>query len=1080
VAVGPRIVLPRARSQLLILGAAFITVLLATTLLAAVTSYLTAVTDGSLSSTVRSAAPQDVATEVRSEVSAEDYETADSAVRRILLHAYAGVSTPVWNSLVSGSYALPAGVGAAESLTVVSAYDDLDKHATLVIGSWPEASAEPSASSPIEVALPDAAATALGLQPGSVLQLTPRSPGPAREVVVVGLYAVDDASDPFWFGQQLETQGSRQLTFTTYGPMVTSHESFLAYFSAANTFARWRVAIDAARFDDSAVAALRQGLRGLEDELQGSPAVDDDVVLSTELPAFLATVDRSLLVARSTVLVPVVQVVVLAVTALLLTARLLNEHRRTEVALLRARGASTRQLVATSVREGLLLALPAAVLGPVLASVGLRIVERSPVFRDIGLTVDAGLAWAPILVALLAALGCSAALVVPSLRRALTYVESQGQRGRQSRRTTLQRAGVDIALLVVAAIAVWQLRVYESPIQQDASGRLGIDPLLVVAPALALLAGAVLSLRLLPRLSRLGERAAAPARGLSAALGVWEVHRRPLRYAWPTLLLVLAFAVGALSLAFTSTWRLSQRDQAAYRAGSDLRVTAPLRADAVPASELAGEYGELPGVSAVVPVHRARITLGETAELLAIGEASAGDAADVLAFRPDLADTPLRDLLARLREPVDAGGRVVLSGDPAQLTVTASAVSGNAFTGQLSALIQDANAVLTRLPLGSIQAGAGSTAFSAALPAGAAPFQLVALDLTYAMPPQSAQVELRVESIRTDGLGAGPPSATAGTTWESRSPGSDELPVPPVLVDTATADAAGTVSTTFLTGVSPVRESAIVSLRPEPVEERRQLPVLLSSSAAQESGSGMGSTLYVQLGALRAEAVVVGMVDAVPTIDPSSAAVVVDLQSLAAAALESDVEDITPSEYLLLVSGDSGPAAQALTDLRLAGDVVDRAALERVLLRDPLGVGIQGALVLGFLAAAAFAAIGFAVDATVASRERRTEFALLRALGTGTRQLSVFLAVEQAFLVGLGVAAGLVLGIVVAQLVLPLVSITSDASSPVPGVVVVVPWLALTALAAGMAVLLGTVVMLVSRHLRHIGLASALRLGEDR
>ena len=337
-----------------------------------------------------------------------------------------------------------------------------------------------------------------------------------------------------------------------------------------------------------------------------------------------------------------------------------------------------------------------------------------------------------------------------------------------------------------------------------------------------------------------------------------------------------------------------------------------------------------------------------------------------------------------------------------------------------------------------------------------------------------------MESIRTGEGGDIHPAATTDTAWQPRLPGSEALPVPPVLVSSAAANAVDGIVATFLTGASPESESAVISLRPESTGATPQLPVLLSRTAAEGTDSVVGSTLSMQVGSLQTEVIVVGMVDAVPTIDPSVPAVVTDLQSLAAELFRSDAGDAAPTEWLLSVDGTADPAVRLLGDPRLALDVVDRAALEDSLLRDPLGVGIQGALLLAFVAAAAFAAIGFAVDAIVAIRERRTEFALLRALGTATRQLGAFLAVEQAFLVGLGIAAGLAIGVLVAQLVLPFVSITSDASTPVPDVVVVVPWLALAALAAGMAILLAAVVFLASQQVRRLGVAGTLRLDEDR
>ena len=57
------------------------------------------------------------------------------------------------------------------------------------------------------------------------------------------------------------------------------------------------------------------------------------------------------------------------------------------------------------------------------------------------------------------------------------------------------RAGLDIALVVLAVLAGWQLRQYSAV---SDGGTAGIDPVLALAPALALAAGSVATLRLLP------------------------------------------------------------------------------------------------------------------------------------------------------------------------------------------------------------------------------------------------------------------------------------------------------------------------------------------------------------------------------------------------------------------------------------------------------------------------------------------------------------------------------------------------------------------------------------------------------
>ena len=64
-----------------------------------------------------------------------------------------------------------------------------------------------------------------------------------------------------------------------------------------------------------------------------------------------------------------------------------------------------------------------------------------------------------------------------------------GRPGRQARTTLAQRLGLDLALVAVAGVALWQLRLYGAPLTRNAQGPLGLDPLLVAAPAIGLVGG---------------------------------------------------------------------------------------------------------------------------------------------------------------------------------------------------------------------------------------------------------------------------------------------------------------------------------------------------------------------------------------------------------------------------------------------------------------------------------------------------------------------------------------------------------------------------------------------------------------
>ena len=119
-------------------------------------------------------------------------------------------------------------------------------------------------------------------------------------------------------------------------------------------------------------------------------------------------------------------------------------------------------------------------------------------------------------------------------------------------------------MLALAAAAYWQLRSLSSGTPADA--------LLVLAPALALLAGALVCLRLLPLLAGLGDRLAARGRRMGSALAVWQISRRPRHHAGPALLIVLAVAGGTFALCQHATRQRSIGDQSAYTAGAQVRL----------------------------------------------------------------------------------------------------------------------------------------------------------------------------------------------------------------------------------------------------------------------------------------------------------------------------------------------------------------------------------------------------------------------------------------------------------------------------------------------------------------------------
>ena len=92
---------------------------------------------------------------------------------------------------------------------------------------------------------------------------------------------------------------------------------------------------------------------------------------------------------------------------------------------------------------------------------------------------------------------------VGALRASRPHGTDAGDAGRASR---LVAPGAAVLLTLAAAIAVWQLQLYGSPITEQADDEASVDLVTALAPALALVAIVFIGLTVLPAVMRLFER----------------------------------------------------------------------------------------------------------------------------------------------------------------------------------------------------------------------------------------------------------------------------------------------------------------------------------------------------------------------------------------------------------------------------------------------------------------------------------------------------------------------------------------------------------------------------------------------
>jgi hypothetical protein len=1000
--------------------------------------------------------------------------SADTPVIAALIRSALG-RVPV--AMVSGRWsdqlALPKPHGASlPPLLQAAVLGNATAHTELTAGTWP---GPRKPGQPIGVALPVTTAGMLHMSVGEVLALPDSLTGTKVSIRVTGLFRPRDPAAPYWRLSLLGTTGKLiQGQFVTYGPMLVNPDA-LGAGGLGVSAASWLLTVDTGRITPASVAGLSRRLDAAVSALRSRQGLGG-LQVATSLPQTLSALASSLVVARSLLLIGSLQLLLLATAAAALAARLMVSQREEETALLSARGVARGQLARASLAEVTLLAVTGGVAGVVLGSYLANLLMSAsglPADSAGGLPgiVQRGVAggdWWPAAAIMVLVI---ALVMWPALRPATPGAARQ-RRGRQAVLATVASAGLDAALIALGVLAFWELRRY-SAVPRLAGGSLGIDPVLSVAPVLALAGAALLPLRLLPAAARLLDRASARGRRLATALASWQVSRRPVREGGPVLLVVLAVATGTLVLAQHQSWRQSQLDQAAFATGADARVglAAPL-----PLGRGAS-VAQARGVLAATPVS----AFNNGFSVYALGAATA---TDTVLLRPDLSPLPAAALWRRIT-PAATGAGLLLPGRPARLDMTAMlspprGVPLGVMSASLS--VQDGSGIVYSVPAGNLPADGRYHQLTAGLSAGQAryPLRLLGVSLSYQLPgfPPSPQpsnaaqraanrterreakaratLAIRALAVSAHTSGGFPaPFARAGTLtrWEAAATSAalanpEAAGIRPAV--TAWRLSAGAAALTFKVGAGHVVQRQGVP--PLPVSGQLTLigvhpalpvPAIATRAFFSAAGAHLGEIIQLPAGNATVPVRLVAEVRAFPTAGGDGSAVIVD-QAWLQQVLVSDLQPPLPvSQWWLQTVRHGVPAG-----LPPGATVATSARTAAGLLTDPLPNVPQLSLLVIVIAAGLLAGIGFVVSVVAAVRERRLQDALLAALGVGRGARAGQLCLEQLMLSVPAAAAGAVIGVVLAHLLVPAVTLTTGAAAPFPPVQVVIPlgWILLLAL----------------------------------
>ncbi|MBM3695724.1 MAG: ABC transporter permease [Actinobacteria bacterium] len=913
-----------------------------------------------------------------------------------------------------------------------------------------------------------------GIDPARLTFLTPESFD-----VWTGAFAADPEADPW----QRTERGFRRLTAT---------RSFTLHLD------RETVTLEA-------VGDLKQAIL----YFRGQIAREGGIILISQLPGLIEAFGVRTVVFGAPILAMLALVVAGALYFLIYMAALALEREAAELALLRMRGASTWQTIGIHSAQSAVIALGAAVVAPFVArglvALSGRVPPMSTLTGGSPLSVSQARSVVPFVLAggilTFTAMGLA---IVPLARRGV--LELRALASRPARQSVWQRYYLDVFLVVLAAVVLYELR--QRGLVGGTGREVGLDPFSVAAPALFLFSGALLLLRVLPLLLRAIGWVMTRFRGMAAALPGWHLGRNPVPYGRLALLVWLTTGFGAFALTYADTLDASYHDRAAFRSGGDVRLVA----------EGAG-FLTVPEGAVGTPVYRtvgaARLT-SRSQQVLAVDPAAF---VRVVHWREDYGDLALLGPEG-LGEAADWGvelppGTTALEVEAVQEPRTWAAVEAGEGAEQVRLLLRavdDRGRLRTFVADAPLDDQAWSTVVVDLRGTAArnGPFSddggyLVLQALWLEREPGGTGPAVPETRVYLGDLravtGAGPVSVFASVQEEFA--GLQGLEMEMVDGEAAVArffaerPAGSEAPSAAALRDHPLWRSGLVARLAVPERARPQevphlarpaepLPFVLDAEAARVSGLAAGQSTLFGVDGKQVEGWVAGLVELIPTaVDPRLEGAMVTrrdglVQWLSGApswSISGTLAKWTQPQEMWLRADDINEAAG-----RLAGqlatepdELLTTAGVSAEFSSRPIQVGLVSILFIGTGAGVVLTLAGVTAYVLMAVRRRFREMGVLRALGLRRRSVAATFAVEQLVVLGVGAIVGIGAGVALMRLMLPFLQLGEGGAALLPPALMQLDWARLAMYLGVVAVVLVTAVLWSTRNVSARQLSEVLR-----
>lgn len=551
----------------------------------------------------------------------------------------------------------------------IVALSGMQEHAVLKDGKWPNK--EP-VDGVYEAAVVENALSTLKLVVGNEFVISNEGVMPLH-FKVVGVIDRKTYDDLYWYNHLSGYANSFLVPFETF------EKSFMEERLLGIRSSVWYSAVDYSAMTLDSIPAFSSAYAQTESFL-----MDRFPTVSMRAPALQTMGGYYVKEAKLRLMLWSLNVPVMIMLAyyLFMVSNLITERQKTEIAVLRSRGASRLQIIASYLAEGLLLGAVAIAAGPFFGLMLTKILGASNGFLEfvqraalkVEITCDA---YQYGLVAVL----CSVITVILPVLLATrtTIVGHKQQMGRQRKRSFWHKYYLDV---ILAGVSIYGLETFRRQMGNLQSlgleaRDLQIDPLLFLVPALFILGSALLLLRIYPLLIRMLYRIGRKWWPPSLYSTLLQVGRSPIQYQAIMVFLSVTLAMGMFSASAARTINNNASEKIMYGNGADIALKikwendapqpgteedseadgqeeeAPSSADLEPKKVQFSEppflpFTQLPGVEHAAKVFKkegAAITVGKSSDTATLMGIDTDDFGQTAWLRSGLLDHPFYDYL---------------------------------------------------------------------------------------------------------------------------------------------------------------------------------------------------------------------------------------------------------------------------------------------------------------------------------------------------------------------------------------------------------------------------------------------------